>query len=60
MLIGQLASEHHWDPWLSTAIAAVAGLMIGAFNGTVVTGLGVPFFIATLGMLAALVWAVAT
>ena len=28
--------------------------MIGAFNGTVVTRLGVPSFIATLGMLAAL------
>ncbi len=54
VLIGQLASEHHWDPSLSMAIAVVAGLMIGAFNGTVVTWLGVPSFIATLGMLAAL------
>ena len=54
VLIGQLASEHHWDPWLSMAVVIAVGLLIGAFNGTVVTRLGVPSFIVTLGMLAAL------
>jgi ribose transport system permease protein len=54
VLFGQLASEHHWDPWSSMAVVIAAGLLIGVFNGTVVTRLGVPSFIATLGMLAAL------
>ena len=54
VLFGQLASERQWDPWLSMAIVIVAGLLIGVFNGTLVTRLGVPSFIATLGMLAAL------
>jgi ribose transport system permease protein len=54
VLIGQLASERHWDPWLSMAMVIGVGLLIGLFNGAVVTRLGVPSFIATLGMLAAL------
>jgi ribose transport system permease protein len=54
VLFGQLASERHWDTWLSMAMVIVAGLLIGVFNGTVVTRLGVPSFIATLGMLAVL------
>jgi len=54
VLIGELASERQWDPWLSMAIVIGVGLLIGAFNGTLVTRLGVPSFIATLGMLAAL------
>ncbi|MBV9245830.1 MAG: ABC transporter permease [Methylobacteriaceae bacterium] len=54
VLFGQLASERHWDTWLSLAMAIAAGLSIGVFNGTLVTRLGVPSFIATLGMLAAL------
>jgi ribose transport system permease protein len=54
VLIGQLASERQWDPWLSMAIVIAVGLLIGIFNGTLVTRLGVPSFIATLGMLAAL------
>ena len=54
VLFGQLASERHWDTWLSMAMATLAGLLIGLFNGALVTRLGVPSFIATLGMLAAL------
>jgi ribose/xylose/arabinose/galactoside ABC-type transport system permease subunit len=54
VLIGQLASERQWDPWLAMAIVVVAGLLVGALNGTLVTRLGLPSFIATLGMLAAL------
>jgi ribose transport system permease protein len=54
VLIGQLASERQWDPWLSMGIVIAAGLLIGVVNGTLVTRLGVPSFIATLGMLAAL------
>jgi ribose transport system permease protein len=54
VLIGQLASERQWDPWLAMALVVVVGLLIGALNGTLVTRLGLPSFIATLGMLAAL------
>jgi ribose transport system permease protein len=54
VLVGQLASEQQWNPWLSMAIVVVVGLLIGALNGTLVTRVGVPSFIATLGMLAAL------
>jgi ribose transport system permease protein len=54
VLIGQLASEHQWGLWLSMSIVIAVGLLIGVFNGTLVTRLGVPSFIATLGMLAAL------
>src|SRR5262249_45611396 len=54
VLIGQLAGERHWDPWLSMAVVIAVGLLIGLVNGTLVTRLGLPSFIATLGMLAAL------
>jgi ribose transport system permease protein len=54
VLIGQLASEQHRDPWLSMGLVILAGLLIGLINGTLVTRLGVPSFIATLGMFAAL------
>src|SRR5262249_22125024 len=49
-----LASEHRRDPWQSKAVMVAVGVLIGVFNGTLVTRLGVPSFIATLGMLAAL------
>lgn len=54
VLMGQLASEQHRDPWLSMGLVILAGLFIGVINGTLVTRLGVPSFIATLGMFAAL------
>jgi ribose transport system permease protein len=54
VLMGQLASEQGLDPWLSMGIVILVGLAVGAINGTLVTRLGVPSFIATLGMFAAL------
>jgi ribose transport system permease protein len=54
VLIGQLASERQWDPWLSMGIVILVGLLIGTINGALVTRIGLPSFIATLGMLAAL------
>ncbi len=54
ILLGQLASEQHHDPWLSMVIVVLVGLAIGTINGLAVTLVGLPSFIATLGMLAAL------
>jgi ribose transport system permease protein len=54
VLMGQLASEQQWDPWLAMGIVILVGLFIGMLNGTLVTRIGLPSFIATLGMLAAL------
>jgi ribose/xylose/arabinose/galactoside ABC-type transport system permease subunit len=48
-----MASERHWDAWLSMAMATVAGFD-RRFQRRLGRGLGLPSFIATLGMLAAL------
>jgi ribose transport system permease protein len=42
------------DPWLSAGVVILIGLMIGAVNGLLVTRVGLPSFITTLGMLALL------
>lgn len=54
VLMGQLASEQHRDPWLSMGLVILAGMFIGLINALLVTRLGVPSFIATLGMFAGL------
>src|SRR5439155_8559193 len=38
VLLGELASQEHRDPWLSSAIVLVAGVAIGALNGVQGTG----------------------
>ncbi len=42
------------DPWLSAGVVILIGLAIGAINGLLVTRVGLPSFITTLGMLALL------
>ena len=42
------------DPWLASGVVIVIGLAIGAVNGLLVTRIGLPSFITTLGMLALL------
>ena len=42
------------DPWLAAGVVILIGLMIGAVNGLLVTRVGLPSFITTLGMLALL------
>jgi ribose transport system permease protein len=54
VLLSELASQQHRDPWLSMVIVILAGMAIGALNAILVTVFGLPSFIATLGMLAAL------
>ncbi len=54
VLLGELASQRHNDPWLSALVVVAVGLGIGGINGLLVTRLGLPSFITTLGMLAAL------
>jgi ribose transport system permease protein len=38
------------DPWLAALGTVLAGLTVGCVSGYIVTGLGVPSFIVTLGM----------
>jgi ribose transport system permease protein len=42
------------DPWLCAGVVILIGLAIGAVNGLLVTRVGLPSFITTLGMLALL------
>jgi rhamnose transport system permease protein len=45
------AFMHGWSIWLSMAAALVAGGLCGAFNGFLVTGLGLPSLAVTIGTL---------
>ena len=38
------------DPWLASGVVILIGLAIGAVNGLLVTRIGLPSFITTLGM----------
>jgi ribose/xylose/arabinose/galactoside ABC-type transport system permease subunit len=51
VLITWLVSEHGMAPWPAAALALVLGAVIGLVNGLVVTRVGVPSLIVTLGML---------
>jgi ribose transport system permease protein len=42
------------DPWVAGAVALIVGAVVGATNGFIVTVIGVPSFIVTLGMLSLL------
>ena len=54
MLLSILIEKQNGDPWLAAAGILVLGLIIGAINGILVTRVGVPAFITTLGMWVAL------
>jgi rhamnose transport system permease protein len=45
------AFMHGWSIWLSMAAALVVGGLCGAFNGFLVTGLGLPSLAVTIGTL---------
>jgi fructose transport system permease protein len=49
MVMAKLFHEQGWSPWLSILAGLVMGLVCGAANGALVTGLNLPPFIATLG-----------
>lgn len=49
-----LVANSGFDPWLAAAFAVGLGALIGALTGFVVTVIGVPSFIVTLGMLSLL------
>lgn len=49
VIFGLLAADHGMSPWLAAAVALVAGSVFGTLNGLLVTGLGLPPLIVTLG-----------
>ncbi|HJN42178.1 MAG: ABC transporter permease [Anaerolineales bacterium] len=49
IVLGTLIKQVHMNPWLALICALLLGLLIGLLNGLVVTKLGVPAFIVTLG-----------
>jgi ribose transport system permease protein len=54
VIMGLCVTNYGLDPWIGALCAIVAGLIIGAINGFVVTVIGVQSFIVTLGMLSVL------
>jgi ribose transport system permease protein len=53
-VIGTMVIQGHVDPWQAALLVIVIGTLIGLINGLLVTRAGLPSFIVTLGMLAAL------
>src|SRR5882724_6938759 len=53
-VIGTMVIQGHVDPWQAAALVILIGTLIGLINGLLVTRAGLPSFIVTLGMLAAL------
>jgi ribose transport system permease protein len=53
-VIGTMVVQGHVDPWVASVIIIVLGMCVGLINGLLVTRVGLPSFIVTLGMLAAL------
>ena len=51
ILLAKLIDDWGHDPWLAALIVVALGAAIGAINGLLVTRIGLPSFIATLGML---------
>lgn len=53
VVMGILVVRHSFNPWLGMLLVIAIGLVIGAFNGIVVTQIGVPSFIVTLAAMTA-------
>jgi erythritol transport system permease protein len=51
LVIRSIGSVVYFDAWLVVVIALAVGMAVGAINGWLVARLGVPPFIATLGVL---------
>ncbi len=49
VVFGILAGQHGMSPWLAAVVALVAGVLLGAVNGLLITMLGLPPLIVTLG-----------
>jgi ribose transport system permease protein len=49
VVISILIEKRNVDPWLSVLVIVVLGLAVGGLNGFLVTRVGLPSFIATLG-----------
>ena len=54
VIISILIEKRDVNPWLAMALIIALGLAVGAVNGLLVTRVGLPSFIATLGMWIAL------
>ncbi|HEX7292382.1 MAG TPA: ABC transporter permease [Conexibacter sp.] len=50
VVMGLLIVKLGLDPWLAAFMTVGAGLLVGCINGGIVTNVGVPSFIVTLGM----------
>jgi ribose/xylose/arabinose/galactoside ABC-type transport system permease subunit len=51
VLMGLTAQNLGWSPWLAALVAIASGLALGALNGFLVTIVGIPALISTLGTL---------
>jgi len=49
VVFGILAGQHGVSPWLAALVALLAGVLLGAVNGLLITLLGLPPLIVTLG-----------
>jgi ribose transport system permease protein len=54
VLISIMIEKRNIDPWLSVAVVLLLGVAFGSLNGWLVTRIGLPSFIATLGVWVAL------
>jgi ribose transport system permease protein len=54
VVISILIEKRDFDPWLAVGVILVLGLSVGALTGFLVTRIGLPSFIVTLGMWVAL------
>jgi ribose transport system permease protein len=53
VLMGFLVARNGFDPWIGMLVVIAGGLVIGAMNGAITTGLNIPSFVVTLGSLTA-------
>ncbi len=51
ILLAKLTENAGFDPWVASLILLAVGTVIGVVNGVLVVRIGLPSFIATLGML---------
>lgn len=54
VIMGLCVTNYGLNPWIGALCAVVAGTLIGAVNGLIVTVVGVQSFIVTLGMMSVL------
>lgn len=54
VLLAVMIEKRDINPWLTMVVVILLGMVIGAINGLIVTRVGVPSFITTLGMWVAL------